>query len=215
MREPFVHDQWLWKGATNASPVQNRVRRHLAAVEVPKRVAPVAEDNRQVRDFLRSGVRMQSVLALPYPPPLTPLIVAYYPSCNGSSLRADGAARNARCAAARQRRETVTRLVNEGGIVAPTGKPGCVLMFHGNLVHASAPNITRPGAADDMVMGSDINLAGSAQRKQGLDSARPAFTCSRLRCGSFWRPPAASRGNRCSLLLQPKPILVACWVVPC
>jgi ectoine hydroxylase len=38
--------------------------------------------------------------------------------------------------------ETVTRLVNEGGIVAPTGKPGSVLMFHGNLVHASAPNIT-------------------------------------------------------------------------
>ena len=30
----------------------------------------------------------------------------------------------------------------EGGIVAPTGKPGSVLMFHGNLVHASAPNIT-------------------------------------------------------------------------
>src|SRR5689334_10563895 len=38
--------------------------------------------------------------------------------------------------------ETVTRLVGEGGIVAPTGKPGSVLMFHGNLVHASAPNIT-------------------------------------------------------------------------
>jgi ectoine hydroxylase len=39
-------------------------------------------------------------------------------------------------------KETVTRLVNEGGIVAPTGKPGSVLMFHGNLVHGSAPNIT-------------------------------------------------------------------------
>jgi hypothetical protein len=26
--------------------------------------------------------------------------------------------------------------------VAPTGKPGSVLMFHGNLVHASPPNIT-------------------------------------------------------------------------
>ncbi|MSO75550.1 MAG: proline hydroxylase [Alphaproteobacteria bacterium] len=39
-------------------------------------------------------------------------------------------------------RETVTRLVAEGGIVAPTGKPGSVLMFHGNLVHASPPNIT-------------------------------------------------------------------------
>src|SRR5215216_6711106 len=38
--------------------------------------------------------------------------------------------------------ETVTRLVAAGGIVAPTGKPGAVLMFHGNLVHGSAPNIT-------------------------------------------------------------------------
>jgi ectoine hydroxylase len=39
-------------------------------------------------------------------------------------------------------KETVTRLAKEGGIVAPTGKPGSVLMFHGNLVHASPPNIT-------------------------------------------------------------------------
>jgi ectoine hydroxylase len=37
---------------------------------------------------------------------------------------------------------TVTRLVEEGGIVAPTGKPGTVLMFHGNLAHASPANIT-------------------------------------------------------------------------
>jgi hypothetical protein len=45
--EPFVHDQWLWEGATtDVSPVQNQVRIHLEAVEVPKRVAPVAEDNR-------------------------------------------------------------------------------------------------------------------------------------------------------------------------
>ena len=45
-------------------------------------------------------------------------------------------------------KETVTRLASEAagpdgdGIVAPTGKPGSVLMFHGNLVHASPPNIT-------------------------------------------------------------------------
>jgi ectoine hydroxylase len=39
-------------------------------------------------------------------------------------------------------KETVTRLVEDGGIVAPTGKPGTVLMFHGNLAHASPPNIT-------------------------------------------------------------------------
>jgi ectoine hydroxylase len=38
--------------------------------------------------------------------------------------------------------ETVTRLVSTGGIVAPTGKPGSVLMFHGNLVHGSSGNIT-------------------------------------------------------------------------
>ena len=37
---------------------------------------------------------------------------------------------------------TVTRLVQQGGIVAPTGKPGGMLMFHGNLVHGSSGNIT-------------------------------------------------------------------------
>ena len=37
---------------------------------------------------------------------------------------------------------TITRLAADGGIVAPTGKPGGVLMFHGNLVHASPPNMT-------------------------------------------------------------------------
>ncbi len=37
---------------------------------------------------------------------------------------------------------TVTRLVDGGGIVAQTGKPGALLMFHGNLVHELAPNIT-------------------------------------------------------------------------
>ncbi len=36
----------------------------------------------------------------------------------------------------------MTRLVQDGGIVAPVGKPGGVLMFHGNLVHGSAGNIT-------------------------------------------------------------------------
>lgn len=37
---------------------------------------------------------------------------------------------------------TITRLAEKGGIVAPTGRPGSVLMFHGNLVHASPPNMT-------------------------------------------------------------------------
>lgn len=39
-------------------------------------------------------------------------------------------------------KETVTRLVNEGGMVAPKGPAGSVLLFHSNLVHASPGNIS-------------------------------------------------------------------------
>jgi ectoine hydroxylase len=38
--------------------------------------------------------------------------------------------------------ETITRLVEEGGIVAPKGPAGSMLLFHGNLVHASGSNLT-------------------------------------------------------------------------
>ncbi|WP_428487282.1 phytanoyl-CoA dioxygenase family protein [Rhodopila sp.] len=38
--------------------------------------------------------------------------------------------------------DMVTKLVEQGGIVAPTGAPGGLLLFHGNLVHGSAGNIT-------------------------------------------------------------------------
>ncbi|WP_119165266.1 phytanoyl-CoA dioxygenase family protein [Algihabitans albus] len=39
-------------------------------------------------------------------------------------------------------RATVTRLAEQGGIVAPTGAAGSLLMFHANLVHASPSNIS-------------------------------------------------------------------------
>src|SRR3546814_16914811 len=39
-------------------------------------------------------------------------------------------------------RAEVTRVAEEGGCVAPTGPAGSVIMFHGNLVHASPPNIS-------------------------------------------------------------------------
>lgn len=39
-------------------------------------------------------------------------------------------------------RETVTRLANEGGVEAPTGPAGSMVMFHSTLVHASPPNIS-------------------------------------------------------------------------
>ena len=38
--------------------------------------------------------------------------------------------------------ETIRRLVGEGGLVAPKGKAGSVLLFHGNLVHASPGNLS-------------------------------------------------------------------------
>jgi ectoine hydroxylase len=36
----------------------------------------------------------------------------------------------------------VQRLYDQGGLVVPTGKAGGMLLFHGNLVHGSAGNIT-------------------------------------------------------------------------
>ena len=35
-----------------------------------------------------------------------------------------------------------SELAEEGGLEAPVGPPGSVVMFHGNLVHASPPNIS-------------------------------------------------------------------------
>lgn len=39
-------------------------------------------------------------------------------------------------------KEKIRDLADEGGIVAPKGEPGSVLIFHSNMVHASAPNIS-------------------------------------------------------------------------
>lgn len=39
-------------------------------------------------------------------------------------------------------RATVSKLAQEGGLEAPVGPAGSVVMFHGNLVHASPPNIS-------------------------------------------------------------------------
>ena len=38
--------------------------------------------------------------------------------------------------------ETITRLVDEGGIVAPKGKAGSAVLFHSNLVHGSPSNMS-------------------------------------------------------------------------
>ena len=38
--------------------------------------------------------------------------------------------------------DTIARLVEEGGIIAPKGKAGSVIMFHSNLVHGSPSNMS-------------------------------------------------------------------------
>ena len=38
--------------------------------------------------------------------------------------------------------ETIARLVDEGGLIAPKGKAGSVIMFHSNLVHGSPSNMS-------------------------------------------------------------------------
>jgi ectoine hydroxylase len=38
--------------------------------------------------------------------------------------------------------DTIARLVEQGGIVAPKGPAGSVLLFHPNLAHGSAPNLS-------------------------------------------------------------------------
>jgi Phytanoyl-CoA dioxygenase (PhyH) len=38
--------------------------------------------------------------------------------------------------------KTITRLVEKGGLTAPTGSAGSVFFFHGNIAHASVPNIS-------------------------------------------------------------------------
>ena len=38
--------------------------------------------------------------------------------------------------------DTITRLVRDGGLVAPKGKPGAVVLFHSNLVHGSPSNMS-------------------------------------------------------------------------
>jgi hypothetical protein len=56
--------------------------------------------------------------------------------------------------------ETVTRLGNEDGIVAPTGKPGSVLMFHGNLITHLGPEhhaLFAPYRLSDAVRGLQLH----------------------------------------------------------
>ena len=99
--------------------------------------------------------------------------------------------------------DTVTRLCRqaerggEPGIVAPTGKPGSVLMFHGNLVHASAPNITPyPRKIVYLTLCAVSNHITKFNRPEFI--AHRDFTpiaTGRRRCADRARPRASRRGG--------------------
>ena len=75
----------------------------------------------------------------------------------------------------------VERLVEEGGLVAPTGKPGTVLMFHGNLVHGSAGNITPfPRKIVYLTVNACSNYIRTPTRKEWIahQDFRPIECCS-------------------------------------
>jgi ectoine hydroxylase len=67
---------------------------------------------------------------------------------------------------------TVRKLVDQGGIVAPKGPPGCGLFFHGTLVHASTANLS---PWDRLIVYVSYNRVSNAIRR----FQRPAWIAHR------------------------------------
>jgi len=74
-------------------------------------------------------------------------------------------------------RESLTRLYQEGGIVAPTGGPGSVVLFECNTMHASNSNITPlPRTNAFMVYNA---VANALTEPYAADKRRPEFLAER------------------------------------
>ena len=73
-------------------------------------------------------------------------------------------------------KETVARLADEGGMLAPKGKPGSVLLFHSNIVHASAPNISPWGPGDCLSEPVPRGQSHHPVQTRGMD--RPSRFCT-------------------------------------
>jgi ectoine hydroxylase len=58
--------------------------------------------------------------------------------------------------------DTIARLAERGGIVAPKGPPGSALFFHCNLVHGSAPNMSPWGR---VIVYVSVNAVDNAIRR--------------------------------------------------
>jgi len=74
-------------------------------------------------------------------------------------------------------KDSLAALAHEHGIVAPTGKPGTVIVFDCNLMHGSNGNITPfPRANAFLVYNAVSNRLGSPF---GVDTPRPPFIAAR------------------------------------
>ena len=76
---------------------------------------------------------------------------------------------------------TVQRLYDQGGLVVPTGKAGGMLMFHGNLVHGSAGNITPlPRKIVYLTLNACSNYIRKPTRKEWIahQDFRPIAPCA-------------------------------------
>ena len=71
-------------------------------------------------------------------------------------------------------RKTVTRLINQYGIIAPKGAVGSVLYFHPNCVHASANNISPYSRNLALFTYNSVNNI-----PQKVENPRPEFLVSR------------------------------------
>ena len=69
---------------------------------------------------------------------------------------------------------TVTRLVHEGGLVAPKGRRGTVMLFHPNIAHASGPNLSPFDRTTAIV-----TYNSTANIPDRLSDHRPEFLVSR------------------------------------
>jgi ectoine hydroxylase len=91
--------------------------------------------------------------------------------------------------------ESLTRLVSEGGIVAPTGPPGTVIIFDCNTMHGSASNITPLPRSNAFIVYNALSNRleapfGPAQPRPEFIAARKAMTPVQAVTGALLRSAA-------------------------
>ncbi len=74
--------------------------------------------------------------------------------------------------------ERIRELADAGGIVAPSGPPGTVVIFDCNLLHASAPNMTPWRRSNGFFVFNAV--ANALQAPYDRDEPRPEFLAERM-----------------------------------